>query len=383
MPNYHVHLSYVSKGQVRGGAKGFHQYVRREGVDAGQDMHRYLIREHEGRGHGKDDLILSDHGSLPSWAEGPQHFWQQADTLERKNGPLFWHLQVTLPRELSPAGREQLARDVVEVVAGRYPHSFALHEPTASDGHIQPHLHLQFSSRRDDEQRELTPEQWFKQPNHGGTWKDPSWFQKQRVYDIREAVAVMTNCALQREGIALAVNHRRLKDRGLERSAPQYGVTHPEGWEQMSTAERKAWRTAEKDQVLAHRAMLSASGVRAYEAFHDYQGWKDQAVKLLSLERQYVTDLCRDYVWRHDRSEARMLERQQSMERTLDLAMARHDRTPQRPSERTPARDLERSVHGLAAGLVQDDAPGGAGLHVRLWDKKKDRERGDERGLGW
>jgi hypothetical protein len=33
----------------------------------------------------------------------------------------------------------------------RYPHSWAIHEPLANDGSgIQPHLHVQFSTRRED-----------------------------------------------------------------------------------------------------------------------------------------------------------------------------------------------------------------------------------------
>ena len=397
MAHYHVHLSYVSKGHVKGGARGFHRYLSREGREDGQQFHRYLMRE-DAHHQGKDDLVARDHGNLPTWAESPEHFWQMADKLERAKGPVFWHLQVALPRELSPQGREALARDVVEAVVGKYPYSFALHEPAASDGLSQPHVHIQFSSRRDDEQRDLTPQQWFKQPNAGGIPKDPSWFQKQRVYDIREAVAVMTNAALSREDQEISVSHRRLKDRGLERQAPEYGKSHPEGWEQMSTAARKAWRQEEKLSVMLHRAELSASGVRAYEAFHDYAGWKDQATQLLSLDRTYIKDLTRDHVWRFDRSEARILERQESLERTLALAMSREprhtsretstqersprrERSPERSVPRQPARMRTPAQHPapaverlqrLAASLTHDE-PQGPGVRVKLQERERDQ----------
>ena len=166
MALYHVHLSYVSKGQQAGGARGFHQYLSRDGVGDGVQFHRYLDREN---GHGKDDLIAQGHGHLPAWAaEDPGQFWAMADTLERKTGPVFYHLQVTLPRELSPEGREALAQDIRETLVERYPHSWAIHEPMANDGSgIQPHLHVQFSTRRDAAGRDLSAEQWFRQPNHG------------------------------------------------------------------------------------------------------------------------------------------------------------------------------------------------------------------------
>src|SRR5262249_26355251 len=122
MALYHVHMSWVGKGQVAGGARGFHQYLSREGIGDGVQFHRYLDRED---GHGKDDRIAQGHGHLPAWAQNdPERFWQMADRLERKRGPVFFHLQVSLPRELSPAGRAQLAQDICEVTVGNYPHAW-------------------------------------------------------------------------------------------------------------------------------------------------------------------------------------------------------------------------------------------------------------------
>ena len=127
MALYHVHLSYVQKGQQAGGARGFHQYLSRDGLGDGVQFHRYLEREDA---HGKDDLVDKGHAHLPAWAEdSPAQFWATADRLERKNGPMFYHLQVTLPRELSPEGRAELAQDIREALVDRYPQSWAIHEP--------------------------------------------------------------------------------------------------------------------------------------------------------------------------------------------------------------------------------------------------------------
>ena len=45
MALYHVHMSWVGKGQHAGGARGFHQYLSRDGVGDGVQFHRYLERE--------------------------------------------------------------------------------------------------------------------------------------------------------------------------------------------------------------------------------------------------------------------------------------------------------------------------------------------------
>jgi MobA/MobL family len=374
MALYHVHLSYVSKGQQAGGARGFHQYLSREGVGDGVQLHRYLERE---GAHGKDDLVAKGHGHLPAWAQhDPAHFWQMADRLERKRGPVFYHLQVTLPRELSPQGREELAHDLLETLVERYPHSWAIHEPLANDGSgIQPHLHVQFSTRREDVEQEKSAEQWFKQPNHGGIAKDVSWRTKGRLLDTRASVALLTNAALARAGLHLAVDHRTLEAQGLSRDPARYGSAHD---------------TADLAYTLTYRQHLRASGTLAYEQLHTYAGWQDQAVKLLSLDRQYVKDLARDHVWRYDRSPARQVEREHSMQRTLSLAMGEREpthtlertRAPvlERTHERITGRDLADQLQELAARFEHLDEPqAGAALKVQLWDREKDQDR----GIGW
>jgi MobA/MobL family protein len=372
MALYHVHLSYVSKGQQAGGARGFHQYLSREGIGDGVQFHRYLEREGN---HGRDDLIAKGHGHLPAWAQdSPERFWATADRLERKNGPVFYHLQVTLPRELSPASREELAHDIMETLVERYPHSWAIHEPMAKDGSgIQPHVHIQFSTRREDVEHNLSADQWFKQPNHGGIAKDISWRTKSRLYDVRASVALLTNAALGREGLTLAVDHRTLEAQGISRDPTRYGSTHDK---------------ADLDRTLDYRRELRESGTLAYEALHVYAGWQDQAVKLLSLDREYIRDLTRDHLWRYDRSPARELERQYSMERTLELAMSERqptrtlERTREPAQERTTGRDLADQLQDLAARFEQlDEAPVGSGLKVKLWEKEREREQGY--GLGF
>src|SRR5712691_9019176 len=146
MPVYHVHASYIKHGQ--GSAASFARYIAREGRDDASQMYRYIDRESDGSG--KDDLIAHGSANLPGWAHASAAlFWEAADVLERKNGTVARHLEMALPRELSPRGREDLAADIREVLMGtQYAHSFAIHEPQARDGSgIMPHMHLLFSPR--------------------------------------------------------------------------------------------------------------------------------------------------------------------------------------------------------------------------------------------
>src|SRR4029453_15944401 len=116
---------------------------------------------------------------------------------------------------------------------------------------------------------------------------------------------------------------RSLEARGLSRDAARYGSTHDQ---------------TDLDQTMRYRQQLRADGALGERQLATYAGWQDQALKLLSLERQYVKDLVRDHVWRYDKSPGRALERQQSLARAFALALG--DRQPTRAptKERTPPR---------------------------------------------
>src|SRR5262249_31355264 len=153
------------------------------------------------------------------------------------------------------------------------------------------------------------------------------------------------------------VDHRSLAARGLERDPARY----------------QAGDKGDEARTQDYRQQLRDSGVTSFEALHTYGAWQDQKKSLLGTEREYIKDLCRDHLWRYDRSPAR--ERAQSMERTLTHAME-HQRTTDR--ERTPARESVRELKELVAALAQrgrEDEMVHGGLQVRLHDKDQGHER--------
>jgi hypothetical protein len=119
---------------------------------------------------------------------------------------------------------------------------------------------------------------------------------------------------------------------------------------------------------------------RAYEQLATYVGWQEQALQLLSLERQYGKDLARDHLWRYDRSPARVSERQQSMDRVFALAMGDRPPThqPACPQSRPPAHAAVRQrLQELVAALARTDEPrAGPALRVRLYAHKHEQDRG-------
>ena len=303
MTLFHIDASVISKGKSSGGAAGFARYLTGDA----ERMQQYLEREW----HGRDDLVDSGAGGLPAWAKNGAHFFAMADRFERQGGVVARHYQVTLPRELSVQGRIDLAEDIRAVFFERYPHVWAIHNPQARDGSgEQPHLHVMFSTRREEVAWCQTPKQWFaravpegQEPTLGGVRKDRSWDSKRQLQGVRVECATLINAALEREGSSAAVSPERLRVRELGRSGMYY---LPGASQEMM------------EKVTQARTQLSPDE-RYLENESNRAAWHQQKERehLYDLSRAAVIDHVRDRFWLHDRSPAREQEREASFLRSL------------------------------------------------------------------
>jgi len=182
----------------------------------------------------KRGVVHIESGNMPAWAAeaDPSLYWQASDELERANGTTYRELEVALPRELPLTMQLDLARQLAAEVCGeRHAYSFAIHHTKASDEELNPHVHLQFSERIQDEHArdKIT---FFKRankshPEKGGCVKDRSWQaitkgRQQhgaeacdRLLGIREKWADMCNHALASHGSDARVDHRSHLARGI------------------------------------------------------------------------------------------------------------------------------------------------------------------------
>jgi hypothetical protein len=300
---------------------------------------RYLARD----GYEQDDLVASGSGHLPRWAnDSSSDFWAACDRYERQNGVLTRHYQFTLPRELSAQGRLDVAEDIRTVFFERYPHTWAVHCPQARDGSGEnPHLHVMFSPRRDDLDRDGGPKAWFSRaasqgqdPLGGGVRKDRFWDHKAALQGVRYETAILMNAALEREGVPVAVSHDRLKGQGHGRQGIHYHQFGP---------------TAIIDDIKEQQAVLRQQGVHAIEQTANLAAWQEQKARehLSDLSREAMVDHVRDRFWMKDTSLAREQERDASAGRAMTRAYVStgRERVPvsQRSSRREEdSRDLTR-----------------------------------------
>jgi len=185
----------------------------------------------------KRGVIHIEHGNMPKWAaKKPILFWQASDEFERANGTAYRELEVSLPRELPLAQQINLAKQLAEEACGNnHAFSFAIHNTKASDGGMNPHLHLQFSERIDDG-IERDPNHYFKRanktnPENGGCLKDRVWQAQskrktpnagyksqssEKLLAIREIWQTICNQALDDFGVIASIDCRSHADRGIK-----------------------------------------------------------------------------------------------------------------------------------------------------------------------
>ncbi|MDW2138043.1 MobA/MobL family protein, partial [Vibrio sp. 2128(2023)] len=170
------HLT-AKTGSRNGGqsAKAKADYIQREG--------RYS--------RDRDEVLHTQSGHLPEWAERPADYWDAADLYERANGRLFKEVEFALPVELTLDQQRELvdefARHLTE--GERLPYTLAIH----AGGGENPHCHLMISERINDG-IERPAAQWFKRyngktPEKGGAQKTEALKPKAWLEQTREAWA--------------------------------------------------------------------------------------------------------------------------------------------------------------------------------------------------
>jgi len=251
MASYHLTAKIGAKGKAAAHAA----YISREGKYSGRE--RY------------EDLEATGAGNMPKWAEHePAHFWNAADEHERANGSAYREIEVALPRELTPDQRRELVEDFVRRELGdQHVYQWGIHNPKAAlEKGEQPHAHIMYSERRLDG-IERDPDQFFKRynaknPERGGAQKASGGKARGTLKDellaTRQRWAEVQNEHLVRHGHEVRVDHRSLKDQGIERTPEKHlGGAGVRALDQLDIATVLERRAAEGEQERAQRDVSS------------------------------------------------------------------------------------------------------------------------------
>lgn len=174
----------------------------------------------------KEDLLAFEYGNFPEWSPDHLTFWKNADKYERSNAAAYREWIISLPNEFDVNANIRLGREMVAALVGDRPWQMALHGPEGElTGIPNPHIHVMFSDRAPDGIAR-TPQQYFsrynsKHPERGGCRKLSGGQTRQQMREEliadRKTIADIQNQALTQAGLDIQVDHRSLRDQGIDR----------------------------------------------------------------------------------------------------------------------------------------------------------------------
>ncbi len=185
------------------------QYIKREG--------RYKLKQ--------DDLISVHSGNLPKWATNEDDYWQSVAAFDARS---YREIEFALPNELPREEQESIVQEFIEEVIPNHPYTYAIHEvDSAVHGIKNPHVHLMFSERMNEEFTEnMDKEQYFKRRGcdrsgnwYGGSRKDRDWAGRGRTkkyYQVRETIARKINEKYEKHNLPERVSHKSLEDQSWD-----------------------------------------------------------------------------------------------------------------------------------------------------------------------
>lgn len=232
----------------------FHFEIKSGSKGTAGDHANYIARKGF---HGKrEDLIHAEHGNLPAWAAGdPNTFWRAADKYERKNGAVYRESIIALPSELTVDQNVELTGALVRQLAQGKPYQAAVHGPTSSlEGAANPHVHVMVCDRVDDG-IDRPPERFFSRynsssPTDGGRRKVSGGRNRMElrneVIATRQRVAETINHHLELNGHSVRVDHRTLREQGVDRRPERH----------LGPARIGSMSTEEKARYVALRSQL-------------------------------------------------------------------------------------------------------------------------------
>ncbi len=167
-----------------------------------------------------ESFILAPNGAQ-EWVTDRAQLWQKVEAQEkRKDSQLSREFIVSLPRELTLKASAELVRDFVtrELVSRGMVADVSIHNPMAGDGKSNPHAHIMTTMRDLDGDgfSRLKRRDWNAAfGNTEGKGKKGGVTDTKGLVSLRERWADSVNHALEDADSSARVDHRSLKDQGL------------------------------------------------------------------------------------------------------------------------------------------------------------------------
>jgi len=230
------------------------------GTRSADEHSDYIARR--GKNKARGDLVATGVRNLPAWARGTKHFWSEGKKHERKNGAVYREQKLALVAEFDDRLNLALLNEWIDEEFPNKTVEFAYHRGASSSlaGRRNPHAHVMWSDRvQDGIDRE--PSQHFRRynpihPELGGCKKDSGGRTPKQMGESlklqRERWANKVNAKLELAGIHERVDHRSLREQGIDREPERH----------LGPAKVRALTDAEKSAIVSRRGEEESARAR-------------------------------------------------------------------------------------------------------------------------
>jgi len=230
---YHLSVKTISRSQGRSATAAAAYRAADEIVDERTgEIHDYKRKG----GVEYTEIVLPD--NAPEWATNRAALWNAAEQSEtRKNSTVAREFEIALPSELSEKERKKLAVTFAKEIVERHgvAADIAIHEPSRGGDNRNHHAHILITTRQ------LTEEGFTKKTRELDDRKSGE------VERWRERFAELQNEFFKRNGVDETVDHRSLKDQGIEREPTQHLGVAATGYERRTGEPSRRRDDFEKD----------------------------------------------------------------------------------------------------------------------------------------
>lgn len=319
----------------------------------------------------------------PEWATNRAALWNAAEQSEtRKNSTVAREFEIALPSELSADERQAMAHAFAREIVARHgcAADVAIHAPGREGDHRNHHAHILCTTRR------LTPD------GFGKKCRELDDRKTKAVDGWRERFADLQNEHLERAGVADRVDHRSLKEQGIERAPTRHLGPAATGYERRTgEASRKRLdfeREAAERLVLARQAgELERQSQQAERSILDLSG--DLQAAKAERDRQPTPDLLQvaaagvaDFRAKFEAMQQIEAGKQQARE-AFERFKADQERQRQAEQARQQAVELA-AVQALAQRQAEQKAVQQEKKQSQEREQAREREQKRERdGPGW
>ena len=216
MASYHFHTKHVtrSKGYSSVGAIAYRTASRLRDERTGE---LFDFTRRRGVAHTEMVFPQSAQGD-DHWARDRDRLWNAAEAAEkRKDARPAREFELSLPHELEQVDRVALARAFAREIADRYNIAvdFAVHKPHRSGDQRNHHAHI-LTTTRELGSSGLGPKAALEWSNTDRA-KHRLMPTGQEIKVLRGRWGQLTNELLQQRNVAARVDHRTLKEQGIDR----------------------------------------------------------------------------------------------------------------------------------------------------------------------